>query len=203
MCPILVSQWNQWGWNPSPVQSRQQFGLQRNNAHTPVPEESGSVMTPYLWTQDKCGTSNKLLYRAGSSKFTNLIPNHHSGITRVNAHCRLRIDCVIWWNQTWNRRPPYHAGKFKGSGGSLLSSQSCMPPYSWNGRRITDWVAEGSPYLKQRREQPLSAFLEWANDHWQVAFMPAIGKFKRVAMVQTPMVEPHRWIWHSEWHLKA
>ena len=62
--------------------------------------------------------------------------------------------------------------------------------YSWNGWGTTDWVVGGSPYSKQWREQPLCAYLLWANDHHQVAHMPAMGKLQRVAMVQTPMVEP-------------
>ena len=46
------------------------------------------------------GMSNKLLCRPGVSKLINLIPDHHTRITRCNAHCRFRVNCVIGWNQT-------------------------------------------------------------------------------------------------------
>ena len=42
------------------------------------------------------------------------------------------------------------------------------------------------------REQPLCAYLVWANDPHQVAHMPVTGKLQGMAMVQTPMVEPPR-----------
>ena len=50
---------NQWGWNPSLLQSQQQLGRERNNPHTPVPAESGLMMTPFPWTQDKCGNKQQ------------------------------------------------------------------------------------------------------------------------------------------------
>ena len=46
------------------------------------------------------------------------------------------------------------------------------------------------PYSKQWREQLLSAYLAWADDHHQDAQMPVMGMLQRTAEVQIPMVEP-------------
>ena len=67
--------------------------------------------------------------------------------------------------------------------------KAVCPPYGWNGWRKADWVPEGSPSSKQWREQPLSVYHTWPNDHCQVAHMLAMGKLKRAAMVQTLTVE--------------
>ena len=75
------------------------------------------------------------------------------------------------------------------------------PPYRWDGWGTVDWVAEGSPYSRQWREQPLCAYLVWANDHHQVTHMPAMDKLQGIAMVHTPMAEPQGWIWHPARHL--
>ena len=113
-CPIMVSQWNQLGWNPSNVQSQQQLVYK------------GILLTPWFqekvfkWWHLTCeprinvGMSNKLLHRPGVTKLINLIPNHHTRNTRFNANHRFRVDCVIVWNQTWNRRPlPTIQGRWK------------------------------------------------------------------------------------------
>ena len=63
----------------------------------------------------------------GVSKFINLILNHHTRITRLNAHHRFRVDCVIGWNTTWKEDPLHHVGNADGSGYSLPNPQSCMP----------------------------------------------------------------------------
>ena len=71
-----------------------------------------------------------------------------------------------------NRRPlPHHVDKADGLGDSLPSLQSCMPHHivgMFGGQLI---------------EQPLITFLVWADDHNQVAHMPAMGKLQKAAMV--------------------
>ena len=78
------------------------------------------------------------------STLIKLIPNHHSSITRCNAHHRFRVDCVIRWNQTWKRKPlPTMLGKWRDG-----VTHCSAPPYCWNGWRAADWVAQGSSPLK-------------------------------------------------------
>ena len=45
-------------------------------------------------------------------------------------------------------------------------------------------------YLKQWREQPLGAFVVWANEHHQDVHMPSMGMLQGVVVVQPLMAEP-------------
>ena len=47
-----------------------------------------------------------------------------------------------------------------------------------------------SPCSKQWREQLMSTLLVWAMDRYQEAHIPAMGILWRVAVMQTPVVEP-------------
>ena len=87
-----------------PCQGQLWLGLERINPHTPVPEESGKWWHLICEPRINMGMSNKPLCRPGVRNLINLIPSHHTRITRFNAHCRFRVDFVIGWNQTWNRR---------------------------------------------------------------------------------------------------
>ena len=175
-CTIMVSQGNQWGWNPSLVQSQQQPDPERNNPHTLVSGESGLM---YLTSESRInvGMSTKLPCRPGASKLLNLISNHHTRITRFNAYCRFRVNCVIWWNWTWKRRtfPPC----WEGRGIRWLSanpSKLYAPPYRWDGWGTADWVAEDSVHtwhgpttitrLYICLPQVSSKGLQWCKSQW-------------------------------------
>ena len=64
------------------------------------------------------------------------------------------------------------------------------PPYRWDGWGTADLAAECSPPTQSSRGSSHSAYQVWMDDHHQVAHMPSMGKLKRVAKVQTLMVEP-------------
>ena len=72
--------------------------------------------------------NNKALCWPGPSKFINLIPNHHTGITKFNAHHRFRVDCVIRWNKTWQRIPVPKSPTLKG-----VDPHNSYTMHSWIG----------------------------------------------------------------------
>ena len=128
------------------------------------------------------GMSNKLPCRPGVSKLINLIPNHP----------QIQSQPCHWMEPNPEKKTPlHHAGKVEGLGDPLPSFQSCMPHHIVGMAReqLIEWH-KTPPYSKQWKEQPLCVYLVWANDHHQVAHMPAMGKFQRVVMEQTTMVEP-------------
>ena len=140
--PILVSQ----GISEDGIQAlfKVNHGLVQKRIifTTPVPRESGLMMTPYQQTQDKCGNEPQTTLQTSASKLINLIPNHHTRITRFNAHHRFRVNCVIGWHQTWEEDPSPPCRKVEGLGDSLPSPQRLYAlPYKWDGWGTADWVA--------------------------------------------------------------
>ena len=128
-----------------------------------------------------------MLCQPGVSKLINLIPNHHTGITRFDAHHWFRVDCVIRQNDTWKRSLPTKQRRQRNYW--LLSPHKLYaPPYYWNGCRTANWVGKSSPYSKQWREQPHGTFLVWkrnlpAQDPCHTWHMPGKASGTEVAAV--------------------
>ena len=75
----------------------------------------------------------------GVGKLINLIPNHHTKITKFNAHHRFRVDHITGCNQTWKRDPSPPWRKGRGIGWLSAEAQKLYtPPHCWNGRRTIE-----------------------------------------------------------------
>ena len=135
-----------WGWNPSPVQSQPWPGPEKNNPHNLVPGESGLMIKPYQWTQDKCGKQTTNL--SADQVWVNSsiwYPITTPESPRFNTHFRFRVDCVIRMEPNLEKKtPPHHVGKAEGLGDSLPSPQSC------HVHTIYDWMA-GEQQTKQHK----------------------------------------------------
>ena len=79
--------------------------------------------------------SSRICQQPGTLKFVNLIPSHHTGISRFNTHHRFWVSCIIGWNQTWKEDPSTPCKEGRGIM-LLLSPQSCRPHHF-------DWMARG------------------------------------------------------------
>ena len=126
------------------------------------------------------------------SQFINLIPNHHTKITRLNTHHWFGVNCVIGQNRIWKRRPPpYHVRMVEGLNDSLPSLKSLyVPPYWLNGWRTPGGVALGCCLLKAVEGKATQYTTCMATDHHQEAYMSVMGILWRVAVVPTPVFGP-------------
>ena len=137
-----------------------------------------------------------MLYQPGVSKSINLTLNYHTRITGFNPNHRFRVNHVIGWNTVWKKKTtPHQIGKAEGSGDLLQNPKSCMPPI------LLEWMG-GRKMSSRRLPQPEAAggAATWCspdkdNGPHQEAHMPTKCKLWRVAVSQTPVVEPHRWTW--------
>ena len=137
---------NQWGWNTDHLQKLSLPGQERNNPHILVQAGSGLVMAPCLWTRINIWLSNKTLHWPGVNRLINLIPNNHTGITRLHAHHGCQVDCVIGWTQTWKEDPslPWREGVALGD--------------CWAPKAICPTI-----------------LLEWLKDSWAVKCYPCLN----------------------------
>ena len=116
-----------WGWNQDHDQGLQQLGPKMNKLHTLAHVEVGYCWCLACEIRVNVWLCNKVFHWPSASKFINLIPNHHTRITRTNAYLRFRVYCVIRWNNTWKRRPLPTMQEGCRNEMILSSPQSCMP----------------------------------------------------------------------------
>ena len=113
-------------------------GPEWNNPHTLVPRESGLMMTPYQWTQDKYGNKQQTGLQtrvwANSSMWYPITTPESLGLMPIADS---ESTMVSDGTKPGKEDPPHHAGKAEGLGDSLPNPQSCMTHHidgmAWNG----------------------------------------------------------------------
>ena len=144
------------------------------------------------------GMRNKLLCRPGVSKLINQVPNHHTRITTESTVSQTEPKLE-------KKTPPHYTGEVDGSSDSLLNSQSYMhPPYSWNDWG-NSWMSSRSFPLTQSSRGSSHSVHKWCGPmtitrlHIWLQWV----SFKGLQWCKPQWLNPHWWIWHSAWHLKA
>ena len=106
------------------------------------------------------------------SNFINLIPDHHTGITRCNAYNRFSLDHATQWFQTWKRRHLLGVGKV----GELVDSLSS--PKTLRLITLIERVGDNSlssikhPLLKAEGGTTAQYSFVWATNQHQKEHMP-------------------------------
>ena len=85
MASGLSNDASSFDWKQDHTQSLPLLG-QKNSHHTLVQVSNGLVMMTFQVTQSKCVIMQQNVPLTRWSKFINLIPNHHTVITRINTN---------------------------------------------------------------------------------------------------------------------